>query len=190
MSLLSCVHVCSAQLFTSAPSHSATWFSKCGSWTSSGSFTRELVRNANFQAPPQIYRKLGQQGPAICFTSSPGDPGAQRSLRTTDIAEKAQIPTPQFLTGCRFDPYLIWFQGTRLSWLWFLPCAHAVLGFMLVFLLALFLLLSLSILCISNHIFQGWIFHHNRYFKSFYITGLSTIIKFSRNLWSPTWTPD
>ena len=32
------------------------WFSKCGSQTSCISITWELVRNANYQAPCQIYR--------------------------------------------------------------------------------------------------------------------------------------
>lgn len=49
------------------------WFLKCDPWTSSNNIAWELVRNANAQAPPQIYLiRLWRQDPAICFKGPAG----------------------------------------------------------------------------------------------------------------------
>lgn len=89
MILLFCVDASSVQLFILVRVIYLSG-SQSGFWTSSISLTRELIRIANFQAPPQIYRKSGWWGPAISvLTSSPGNSDQQWSFRTTDLALEA-----------------------------------------------------------------------------------------------------
>lgn len=63
------------------------------------------MRNANFQALPQIYRTCGRRGLAICvLTSSPANSDPHWSLRTTDAAHEA--PDTHHPVTRPFHPFL------------------------------------------------------------------------------------